>query len=59
MRFDSSLNPNFTPASDIINSSSKLELAQIFKRFGEERFASNVADAIIEARQGTLILTTG
>ena len=59
MRFDSSSNPNFASASDIINSSSQLELAQIFKRFGEERFATNVADAIIEARQGTLILTTG
>ena len=39
MRFDSS-SGNFASASDIINGSSALELSQIFKKFGEESFAS-------------------
>ena len=58
MRFNST-DPIYASASDIVNSSTQLELTEIFKRFGEERFAGNVADAIIKARQDSLILTTG
>jgi len=39
MRFDSSASGHYASASDIINNGSALELAQMFKKFGEERFA--------------------
>ena len=50
MRFDTSINANFSAASDIVNSGSKLELAEIFKRFGEERFSERLAESIVKAR---------
>ena len=59
MRFDSSYDSIYVTASDIINGSSELELQQIFKKFGEEKFSAKLAEKIIEARQGTIISTTG
>ena len=59
MRFDSSPDSQLVTASDILNSSSQLELMQIFKKFADERFAPVLAEKIIEARQGTILATTG
>jgi len=38
-------------ASDILNNSNQDELADIFKRYGEERFSWRIAKAIVRARQ--------
>ena len=43
MRFDTSTESNFVTASDILNGSSEFELTQIFKKFGDEPFASVLA----------------
>jgi len=59
MRFDNSPDSQLVTASDIINGSSELELTQILQRFGEEKFAPKLAKEIINARQGTIISTTG
>ena len=59
MRFNSSPNSELVTASDILNGSSELELMQIFKKFADERFAPVLAAKIIEARQGTILATTG
>ena len=50
MRFDTSTESNFVTASDILNGSSEFELTQIFKKFGDEPFASVLAQKIISAR---------
>ena len=36
-----------------------MELTEILKNFGEERFADHLARKIIEARSGQIISTTG
>lgn len=59
MRFDNSSDSQFVTAHDIINGTSELELTQIFQRFGDERFAPRLAKSIIDARQGTIIGSTG
>lgn len=59
MRFDDSVDSALVTASDIVNGSSELELTQIFQRFGDERYAPKLAKSIMEARQGTIIATTG
>ena len=50
MRFDQSPDSPLATAADLINNASQYELAQIFKNFGDERFASVLADKIILAR---------
>jgi 16S rRNA (cytosine1402-N4)-methyltransferase len=45
-------------ASDIVNSYSEGELTRIFRDYGEERFASRVARAIVQARSTRPILTS-
>ena len=45
-------------AYDLINSASAEELSDIFKNYGEERFARRIAKAIVEARQTRPIDTT-
>lgn len=45
-------------AADIVNSSPEETLSDIFFTYGEERFARQIARAIIEARRQTPILTT-
>ena len=59
MRFDQSHDSQFATAADLINNSSQYELNQIFKNFGDERFASVLAEKIIAFRQGQIIGTTG
>lgn len=46
-------------AADIVNSSSEEQLANIIFTYGEERFASSIARAIVKARAKERILTTG
>ena len=45
-------------AADIVNGSSETELADIFRRFGEERHARTIARAIVRARSRVRIRTT-
>lgn len=45
-------------AADIVNSSPEETLADIFFTYGEERFARQIARAIIQARRHSPILTT-
>ena len=58
MRFDTSTESNYVTASDILNGSSEYELTQIFKKFGEEPFASLLAQKVIKAREGTILATS-
>ncbi len=46
-------------AADIVNGASERELARIIRDYGEERFASNIAKNIVEARSRDKIETTG
>ncbi|MEJ5301409.1 MAG: 16S rRNA (cytosine(1402)-N(4))-methyltransferase RsmH [Thermodesulforhabdaceae bacterium] len=46
-------------AADLVNELSEKELADIFFRYGEERFARRIADAIVKARKTRPITTTG
>ncbi len=46
-------------ARDLINDLDADELARIFKVYGEERFSKRIARAIVEARNGSPIETTG
>ena len=46
-------------AADLVNTLSAAELARIFFRFGEEKFARRIADAIVAARERRPIVTTG
>ena len=57
MRYDNSdeIFADIASASDIINNSSTFELSQIFKRFGEERYASVLAEKIVEMRKGVIL----
>lgn len=45
-------------AADIVNTFSKEEICDIFRRFGEEKFASRIADRIIKTRVEREIKTT-
>jgi 16S rRNA (cytosine1402-N4)-methyltransferase len=45
-------------AADIVNSYSEVELARIFKEYGEERYAKGVARAIVEARKAAPLTTS-
>ncbi len=47
MRFDQSSDSQLATASDLVNNASMYELTQIFKNFGDERFASVLAEKII------------
>ena len=55
MRYNSS-NPQ--TAEKILNFESKKDLEQIFKEFGEEQFAKQIAEQIIETRKDKNITTT-
>lgn len=46
-------------AADWINSASAGEIAEVFKRFGEERYAKRLARAIVDERETGRIDTTG
>ena len=56
MRMDKS--ENVPTAKEIVNTFSQEELARIFKEFGEEEFATNIARNIVKARQNKEICTT-
>lgn len=45
-------------AADLINSVSERELISLIRKYGEERFASQIAKAIVQARRKDRILTT-
>ncbi len=45
-------------AYDVVNSYSKEELASIFKKYGESKFANNIAKKIVEYRENKNIETT-
>jgi 16S rRNA (cytosine1402-N4)-methyltransferase len=46
------------PASDWISSASVKEIADVIKRYGEERFARRIAAAIVRAREAAPLQTT-
>ncbi len=45
-------------AADVVNTYSKNELANVISRYGEEKFADRVANAIVKAREDKKIETT-
>ena len=49
---------SFLSAYDLVNNLSEVELGNIFKKFGEERYSRRVAHFLVEARKGKLISTT-
>jgi 16S rRNA (cytosine1402-N4)-methyltransferase len=59
MRFNMTNDSPLATAADLLNNSSMFELTQIFKNYGEERFASVLAGKIIEGRQGKILGTSG
>ena len=46
-------------ARDVLNTYSEAELRSIFWRYGEERYAGRIAEAVVAARQTTPLETTG
>ncbi|MCD8118383.1 MAG: 16S rRNA (cytosine(1402)-N(4))-methyltransferase RsmH [Lachnospiraceae bacterium] len=46
-------------AWDVINTYSQQQLTDIFKKYGEERFAANIAKRIVERRSVETVNTTG
>jgi 16S rRNA (cytosine1402-N4)-methyltransferase len=56
MRMDRSGGPT---AADLVNTATEQELADIIYRYGEERASRRIARAIVEARAGGRIKTTG
>ena len=46
-------------AAELVNTASESELAEIISEYGEERHAKRVAKAIVRARTGDAIATTG
>lgn len=57
MRFDPEAAPTET-AAELVNSRTAAELAEVFRTFGEERFAGRIAKAIVAQRQRAPIRTT-
>jgi len=62
-RFDGPLDMRMSPqikvtAKDIVNERDREELLKILYDYGEEKFAKNIVDTIIERRQQALIETT-
>ncbi len=45
-------------AKDLVNTMSWQELAEIFSRYGEEKYARSIAQGIVRAREKTPIETT-
>ena len=62
MRFDSeNLSSEVSTAGDIMNHATEVELSEIFKKFGEERFHDQLARRLVDYRKshGGMIMTTG
>ncbi|OGH93966.1 MAG: 16S rRNA (cytosine(1402)-N(4))-methyltransferase [Candidatus Magasanikbacteria bacterium RIFOXYD2_FULL_41_14] len=57
MRFDP--NANTPTASDLVNSLTKKELSETFKRLGEEGLSEEIADAIVTSRSNARIERSG
>ncbi len=63
-RFEGPLDMRFAPASQtrtaafLVNNLEEKKLAEIFKVFGEERFARRIAKAIVKEREKNVIRTT-
>lgn len=62
-RFDAPLDMRMNPSAsvsayDVVNTYSHGELARVFQRYGEERFAGQIASRIIDARQQKPVETT-
>jgi len=55
---DMRMSPQGMTAADIVNSQSAEAIADILRRFGEERFAARIARAIVAARHEAPIQTT-
>lgn len=56
MRMDQSATKS---AIDVVNDYSGKELARVFREYGEERYASRIADAVLAQRARHTITTTG
>jgi 16S rRNA (cytosine1402-N4)-methyltransferase len=56
MRMDPSLE---VTAADLVNTLPEAELTGIFRRYGEERYARNIARGIVQARNKAPLATTG
>lgn len=56
---DMRMNKSGVSAADLVNNLSWQELAKIIKGYGEEKFAKNIAIAIVKERQNFEIKTTG
>ena len=56
MRMDTSCGQT---AEEWVNAASEKELTEVIKNYGEERFAKQIARAIVAARSGRRIATTG
>jgi 16S rRNA (cytosine1402-N4)-methyltransferase len=56
MRFDTSRG---IPAAELLATLDAIELAALFRRFGEEPFAARIARAIVESRRVTPLRTAG
>jgi 16S rRNA (cytosine1402-N4)-methyltransferase len=62
MRFDSEKgSAEVSTAGEIVNHATEIELSEIFKKFGEERFHEQLAKKLVDYRksQGGMIQTTG
>ena len=57
MRYDQEFESDNASAADILNNASEFELGQIFKEFGEERYANVLAKKVIQMRSGTFLGT--
>ncbi len=55
---DMRMSQSGTTATDLVNTLSWQSLAEIFSRYGEEKFSRSIAQAIVAARQNAPILTT-
>ena len=56
MRMDPGLE---VTAADLVNTLPEQELTSIFRRYGEERYARNIARGIVQARKKAPLTTTG
>jgi 16S rRNA (cytosine1402-N4)-methyltransferase len=56
MRMDPELE---VTAADLVNTLPEDELTSVFRRYGEERYARNIARGIVRAREGRPLSTTG
>ena len=50
---DMRMGPSGKTAADVLNTYSAAELASVLRRYGEERFATRIADRIVAAREDT------